>query len=98
MSPCLCDLLFLPYAKEMICGAVVPPPVYQRWAGQSPLAKSIDVQQFEIWRRIEHEGLTLVVGKKDLPSHGDWRSRKAFPSGPTQLQLTDEFTGLGVMT
>jgi hypothetical protein len=82
----------------MICGAEVPPPVYQRGAGQSPLAKSIDVQQPEIWRRIEHEGLTPVVGKKDLPSHGDGRSRKAFPRGPTQPQLTDEFAGLGLMT
>lgn len=82
----------------MICGAIVPPPVYQRGAGQSLLAQSIDVQQPEIWRRIEHEGLTIVVGKKDLPSHGDWRSRKVFPSGPTQLQLPDEFAGLGVMT
>ena len=82
----------------MTCGAVVPPPVYQRGGSQSPLAKSIDVQQPEVWRRIEHEGLPLVVGKKDLPSHGDWRSRKAFPGRPAQPQLTDEFAGLGVMT
>ena len=98
MSPCLDGLLFLPDTNEVIFCAVVPPSVYQCGAGQSLLSKTIDVQQLEIWRGIEHKGLTLVIGKKDLPSNGDWRSRKAFSRGPAQLQLTDEFAGHGVKT
>ena len=82
----------------MIYGAVVPHSVYQCGAGQSLLAKLIDVQKLEVRSWIEHEGLTIVVGKIDLPSHSDWRSRKAFPSGPAKLQLADEFAGLGVKT
>lgn len=88
----------LPDTNEMLAGAVVPPPVYQCRAGQSPLAKSIDVQQSEIWRRIEHKSFTFVIGKKDFPSNNNWRGRKAFPHRPSQTQLTDEFTGFGVMT